>query len=382
MSYYGSDRYLENSDFMLRLRDMKRGNLDFGWLSDARERVDIQASKPRRGLTVADCEVGPYAIEATPEIVRDNRAMAPRGALIPGVGEVVRQQPDLGPSLNRKSDVWAYRVQSYWEEAVSRQWNASTDIPWQDLAKYEIPEEQELAFCQLCTALTEVEMVATDLPARWAPDMNSYFQEVKAFIATQCIDEARHAEVFRKRALANGVGLMQADARAEEALKGVLEADSYNEGSVFLHVLGEGFILTLFRSSEFISPTPVEQRMFQLVMQDEARHVSYGLQHLKYLMDNCPEIRPQINGFLDEAERHLTGLFNPDQLESMIVLGGKGTSPECIRRGIEVVGAFQGKQIEEYFHRAERAGLPERRQRSPLLELQERMIAGIMGAAA
>ena len=62
------------------------------------------------------------------------------------------------------------------------------------------------------------------------------------------------------------------------------------------------------------------------------------------------------------------------------MLGGKGTSPDCIRRGIEVVGAFQGKQIEEYFHRAERAGLPERRDRSPLLELQQRMIAGVASA--
>jgi hypothetical protein len=121
--------------------------------------------------------------------------------------------------------------------------------------------------------------------------------------------------------------------------------------------------------------------MFQLVMQDEARHVSYGLQHLKYLMDNCPEVRPLINTFLDEAERHLTGLFNPDQLESMIVLGGKGTSPACIKRGVEVVGAFQGLQIQEYFHRAERAGLPERKERSPLLELQQRMIAGLMAAS-
>ena len=179
--------------------------------------------------------------------------------------------------------------------------------------------------------------------------------------------------MFRKRALANGVGLLRASVRGEHALKGLLEADSYSEGSVFLHVLGEGFILTLFRSSELISPSPVEQRMFQLVMQDEARHVSYGLQHLRYLMDKSPECRPQINNFLDEAEKHLSGLFNPDQLEAMIVLGGKGTSPKCIEKGIEVVGAFQGKQIKEYFQRCDRAGLPERRDRSPLLELQERM---------
>ena len=373
MSYYGTTDYSYNSDFNLRVRDMRKGNLDFGWLDDAREKIEVRPSDPRRGLEVSDCEVGPYAIENAPEVVRENRGLAPRGAILAEGAD----QPDLGPSLNRKSDVWAYRVQRYWEEALSRQWNVSTDVPWRDLEKYSIPNEVEFAFCQLCTLLSEVEMIATDLPAKWSHHMNSHFQEVKNFIATQAIDEARHAEVFRKRALANGVGLLRASARGEHALKGILEADSYSEGSVFLHVLGEGFILTLFRSSEFISPTPVEQRMFQLVMQDEARHVSYGLQHLKYLMDNCPEMRAQVNSFLDEAEKHLSGLFNPDQLEAMIVLGGKGTTPACIARGSGVAGALQGKPILEYFHRAERAGLPERRERSPLLELQQRMLAAI-----
>ena len=376
MSYYGTSDYSYNSDFALRVRDMKKGNLDLGWLDAAREKFEVRPRDPRRGLEVSDCEVGPYAIEAVPDIVRDNRGLAPRGAILPA-----GYQPDLGPDLNKRTDVWAYRVQRYWEEAVSRQWNVSTDIPWREIEKYEIPLDQEIAFCQLCTLLSEVEMIATDLPAKWSYHMNSYFQEVKGFIATQCMDEARHAEAFRKRALAGGVGLLQAGVRSEHALKGLLEADSYSEGSVFLHVLGEGFILTLFRSSEFISPTPVEQRMFQLVMQDEARHVSYGLQHLKYLMDNAPEHRAQINMFLDEAEQLLTGLFNSDQLEAMIVLGGKGTKPECIRRGIQVVGAFQGKQILEYFQRCDRAGLPERRERSPLLELQQMMLAAIQAAA-
>ncbi len=375
MSYYGTTDYSENSDFMLRVRDLKKGDLDFSWLNDVRDKVEVRPRDPRRGLEVSDCEVGPYAIENTPDIIRDNRGLAPRGAILPS-----DYQPDLGPSLNKKTDVWAYKVQRYWEEAMSRQWNVTTDIPWQDLDKYEIPLEQEIAFCQLCTLLCEVEMIATDLPAKWSFHMNSYFQEVKGFIATQCMDEARHSEVFRKRALANGMGLLRASVRGEHALKGILEADSYSEGSVFMHVLGEGFILTLFRFSEFVSPSPVEQRIFQLVMQDEARHVSYGLQHLKYLMDNVPECRPQINAFLDEAEKHLAGLFNPDQLEAMVVLAGKGTTPDAIRRGIEIVGAFQGKQIQEYFHRCTRAGLPERHKRSPLLELQQRMLLAVQAA--
>jgi hypothetical protein len=377
MSYYGPAQFLDNSDFMLRLRDMRKGKLDFGWLDDARERVEVRPRNPKRGLTAEDCEVGAYALDALPEVIRTNRGLAPRGATVPGG----LQQPDLGPQLNRKTDVWAYKVQSYWEEAVSRQWNVATDIPWGEMERYEIPADQEIAFSQLCTLLTEVEMVATDLPARWAPDMNSYFQEVKAFIASQCMDEARHAEAFRKRALAGGVGLLRASPRSEEALKGILEADSYSEGSVFMHVLAEGFVLTLFRFSEFISPTPVEKRMFQLVMQDEARHVSYGLQHLKYLIDHVPDVRPQVNAFLDEAELHLAGLFNPDQLESMIVLAGKGTGRESVQQGLGCVGAFQVRQIEEYLHRCERAGLHERRERSPLVKLQA-MMSGIRPAAA
>ena len=252
MSYYGTSDFSHNSDFNLRVRDIKKGNLDFGWLDDAREKVKVRRRDPRRGLTIEDCEVGPYSIENTPE-----RSSARTAAWRPGVPFSRRAREPARPRAvaQQADDVWGYRVQRYWEEAMSRQWNVTTDIPWQDMEKHEIPDEVEIAFCQLCTLLSEVEMIATDLPAKWSHHMNSYFQEVKGFIATQAIDEARHAEAFRKRALA-GAGLFRASVRGEHALKGILEADSYSEGSVFLHVLGEGFILTLFRSSEFISPTP------------------------------------------------------------------------------------------------------------------------------
>ena len=61
MSYYGSTDYSYNSDFNLRVRDMKKGNLDFGWLDDAREKIEVRPKDPRRGLEISDCEVGPSA---------------------------------------------------------------------------------------------------------------------------------------------------------------------------------------------------------------------------------------------------------------------------------------------------------------------------------
>jgi len=367
MSYYGSTDYLASPDFVLRMKDIRKGNLDLGWMKAGTEQVKVNAESSRRGLTFLDCNCGSYGYDALPETPRGPRGAAPRGARYE-----VDAQADLSPELNRKSDVWAYKVASFYEEAMSRQWDATTYIPWADLAKYERPQEVEIAFAQLCTFFTEVEMIATDLPAKWMWRMNNQFHEVKHFIASQAIDEARHAEVFRKRVLAGGVGMMQALPQAEHSLKAILDGDSYSEASAFMHLLAEGNVLTMFRFSEYISPTPVDKRIFQLVMQDEARHVSYGMQHLKWIIDHTPERKEQLHLALDEGETFSISQFDSALFEAMIVLAGKGTKPDQIRRGVEIVGTLQVKQIEEYFGRLRRAGFEERIERSkfrPLLAM-------------
>ncbi len=53
----------------------------------------------------------------------------------------------------------------------------------------------------------------------------------------------------------------------------------------------------------------------------------------------------------------------------MIVLAGKGTSPEQIKKGVEIVGTLQIKQVEEYFGRLQRAGFGERIERSKFRDL-------------
>jgi hypothetical protein len=368
MSYYGSTDWTANDDLILRMKDIKKGNLELDWLRTGGERVKANAENPRRGFTYLDCNVGAYGEDALPEIPRGPRGAAPRGAPYDVAG-----QADLSPELNRKSDVWAYKVSSFYEEAMSRQWNATTDIPWANLEKEDRPQELEIAFAQLCTFFTEVELIATDLPAKWAWRMNNQFHEVKHFIATQAIDEARHAEVFRKRALAGGVGLLEALPQAEHSLKAILDGDTYSEASAFMHLLAEGNVLTMFRFSEFISPTATDKRIFQLVMQDEARHVSYGLQHLKWIIDHAPERKEQIHAALDEAEAFSLAQFDSALFEAMIVLAGKGTKPENIQRGIEIVGGLQVKQVNEYYHRLRRAGFEERIPRSKFNEMLAQM---------
>lgn len=368
MSYYGSTDWRLDDDLVQRMKDIRKGNLDLGWIEAGTQQVEVNAQSKRRGLTYLDVNTGSYGDESLAELPRGPRGAAPRGAAYD-----LSTQADLGPELNRKSDVWAYKVASFYEEAVSRQWNATTDVPWADLDKYERPEEVEIAFAQLCTFFTEVEMIATDLPAKWMWRMNNQFHEVKNFIASQAIDEARHAEVFRKRALAGGVGLMEALPQAEHSLKAILDSDTYSEASAFMHLLAEGNVLTMFRFSEFISPTPVDKRMFQLVMQDEARHVSYGMQHLRWIIDHCPERREQLHLALDEAENFTLNQFDSSLFEAMIVLAGKGTRPDQIKKGIEIVGKLQIMQVEEYFSRLRRAGFEDRIERSKFREMLAQM---------
>ena len=131
-------------------------------------------------------------------------------------------------------------------------------------------------------------------------------------------------------------------------------------------------MLTLFRFSEYISPTDADKKMFRLVMQDEARHVGYGMQHLRWVLDHFPEKREIIHRHLDEAENFVFGGgYATEVVEPFIILFGKGLKRENLQEGIRITQQFQMKQIDEYFERLDKCGMPERRERSKLHKVAE-----------
>ncbi|MBC8293850.1 MAG: ferritin-like domain-containing protein [Proteobacteria bacterium] len=378
MSYLATSHFLDDNEFVDKyLYSMRTGELDLSWMDASTKDVHCTSANERRGLTFRDLDVDGYGFSDLPEVVRENRCYAPRGAEIPdGV-------PDMQASVNRSSDVWAYNVEGYVEEAMSRQWDATTDIPWAELQEAELPEEIGKAYAQLLTFLTEVEMIATDVPAKWMGQVNADFIEVKNFIALQAMDEARHAEIFRKRALSTGYGLMRASVQNEHNLKFLRDAETFSEASVTLHLQAEGNVLTMFRFSEYISPTDADKRMFRLVMQDEARHVGYGMQHLKWLMKHNPECRETLHAHLEEAENFLFGsIFANEVFEPFVILSGKGLKKENIDKGLVITGMFQMRQTEEYFERLDKCGLTDRRERSRLHEVYEMTKQGLAAQGA
>ena len=265
-----------------RLSMMREGKFDLGWMHANPDGWGTRATPSVDGLTLTDINVGPYG--AIPEHGGAHGSMAPRGADVPP------ETPSLGSyDIDDKAIVWA--------DNAARALRGGGRAPVELGARHPVgeleplPDDIERAVCQLCTQLTEVEFIAGDLPAKWLWRINHDFHEVKLFLASQIFDEARHMDVFRKRALANGGGLMQASPGSEELLRVIIEAPSYTVASALMHVLAEGFVLTLFRHGEFLAPTEVEKKIFRLCMQDEARHVGYGTLHLKYFLKRAPGAR-------------------------------------------------------------------------------------------
>ena len=275
----------------------------------------------KTGLTLRDIAIGSYG--EIPEHA-PRRSMAPRGS------DVEADVPDLGYTINDKAEVWADNVLDLYEEAVSRQWSATRDIPWAELAP--LDPDVEHAMCQLATVLSEVEMVAADFPAKWLWRINHDFVEAKMFLCTQMMDEARHTEVFRKRALANGGGLGRATAVVERFLQLIIDARSYDEGSRPDAPAGRRLRPSLFRAGAALAPSPVEKRIFRMCMQDEARHVAYGTMHLRYRLAADPSMAEDFHAYLDQGEEIISMIFaTPEIVEPTAILAAGGVEAACAR---------------------------------------------------
>ncbi|MDA8045396.1 MAG: ferritin-like domain-containing protein [Actinomycetota bacterium] len=351
-------------DYLARAR---AGEFDWGWLRDTTSEWGVRARPGKVGLTLRDITIGSYG--TVPDLP-PRRTMAPRGS------DIDADVPDMGYTINSKAEVWSENLLDLYEEAVSRQWSATRDIPWTELP--ELDPDIEHAMCQLCTVLSEVEMIASDFPAKWLWRINHDFVEAKMFLCTQVMDEARHTEVFRKRALANGGGMGKAKSVVERFLKLILDAQSYDEGSALMHLLGEGIVLSLFRAGELIAPSPVEKKIFRLCMQDEARHVAYGTMHLRYRLERDPSMAEDFHAYLDQGEEIISMLFTTPEVVEPTTLLVAGSVAKAEEIGLAGADMLRSRVIEEYLQRCDHAGLPRRGR----LNMPQELLVGVAGAGS
>jgi TusA-related sulfurtransferase len=286
---------------------------------------------PLRGDTVdmRDWQVGRSAI-----IVDE----APRGgSLAPRGAPVEEGAPEIEFSIRKRTEIWANAISELYEQATSSQWVGARDIPWRELTS--LDEEVERSVCQIMTFLAENEYAALYVPARFIGQIHPHFTEAALFLSTVMVDEARHIEVFTKRALANGGGLGVASAATQLSLASLLEPKDFSTASFLLSVLGEGTFLDLLAFLEYYAPEQATREICRRARQDEARHVRFGIAHAKYTLEADISAARRFGKAVEARAEFLKSVSGVGALieESLIIYGGGGMSPASLRAGTKRV---------------------------------------------
>jgi len=249
--------------------------------------------------------------------------------------------PEFPFPLASKEILWTDDAGRLYAQAVAAQWDPNTAIDWD--AAFELPAEVEDAVVQIMTYLIENENAALLVPARFLGQMHPHFREVLQVLAVQIADEARHVEVFTRRALLRGRRLGLSTAGGQASLKTLLEEPDFALASFLLSVLGEGSFLNLLSFLQAHGPDPVTRQIARLAAQDEARHVAFGMAHLQSHLASDPGLRGRLAAAVERRHAALaqTAGLNDEVFDALIVLAAGAWRPAAIAEGFERVQALK-----------------------------------------
>jgi hypothetical protein len=238
-------------------------------------------------------------------------------------------------TLNAREHVAPPEVGKLYDQAVNAQWNASTDIPWAKVKPLADPLTNALV--QIMTFLAENELSALYVPSRFMARIHPAFAEVTMFLASQLADEARHIDVFLKRARLCGQGLGISSVATSRSLLSLLQTDDFTEATFLLSVLGEGTFLDLLSFIERYAPDEPTAELTRLAKNDESRHVHFGLAHVRYGLANDPTLYTRLEAAVRRRSATLndiTGVPAPVQ-DSLTMLAAGSAEPDAVARGHE-----------------------------------------------
>lgn len=319
---------------------------------------DARRSSPRALLKPPSLEPdGSLPLSALP-LAPLPEEVEPAGIIFRGAIHV-EAGPRMPYTVTHRDLVWADNVHELVERAKRRQWNATTDIPWH--AARTVPPDVEEALADVLTWMVQQEYAAWYVPARFLPRIHPAFSEVGFFLSTQVMDEARHVEAFVKRVYVNGVGLRTVSASTESSIKGLLSQDDFGKASFLLHVLGEGTFMELFHLLLEIAPDEATHEIVARSLEDEARHVAYGVGRLRRQLLAAPDSDAVGQAFVDALEARLSFTYEVSGLprnvqEALAVVAGGGRGSASFDRGRRRVQQFVDDLTHARLQRLRQAG--------------------------
>lgn len=237
-----------------------------------------------------------------------------------------------------------------YERAKGRQWNASTDLPWETVVALDRPIVDESRLSLFGTSFYErmtpaVRKRYNVLESAWIvsqfmhgeqasliacgqlmaalPDMDAKF-----YAASQGYDEARHTEVYR-RYLDEKLLLSYAiDPNLRFICETALGAGEWAMKLVAIQMIVESLAMGAFKTLLDSANEPLLVQILTYVMQDEARHVAFGRLALQKAIRECPPAdRDRYEDFVATCSQVMYYGFFPE--------------PVFAELGVEDVGALR-----------------------------------------
>jgi len=286
---------------------------------------------------------------AVPAHADPTRGLVPLGAAPEPAGSA----HDWG--LSNRDPIWTDKLAGLADRAAHLQWSAATDIPWE--AVDGLKPDVERAVAQVMTYIAQNEYAAYYVPARYLAQVNPEYVEVMMWLASHVHDEARHVEVFTKRALAGGQR-SYALAATELSLQTLLDQHDFSEAALLLNVLGEGTFLDLLAFIAAHAPDAATATAARLAHRDERRHVHFGIAHVRYRLGHDPDERNRLVAAVEARAAKLVSLdgLSPIVGESLVRMSARSLQPSDLGEAGRAVRDLMGRMHRNRIRRLRAAG--------------------------
>lgn len=277
-----------------------------------------------------------------------------------------------------------------YEQAKRDQWNAATDIDWTrplegdgGLLADDLVDVYGTKFWDRLSADERVELnrrvtqwrLSTLVHGEHGAMLvcsqmveNVHGQDAKLFQATQVVDEARHNEVLQRYlALRLDGQTYPLAGNVKEIFDTLLGTSSWHLKTIGLQLVAETFAVSLFRMLAETSKDEVLREVCRRILQDEARHMGFGMLSLPAVVEEATEAeRHEMEDFAVWAlVRTLTGIFPLPAYEEMGF--DKGEIDEIKRLRRERAAGGDATAFRKFFRRDLHTALVRNLQRIGLL---------------
>ena len=199
----------------------------------------------------------------------------------------IKKLYELGKELN-----WNVEVDIDWSRPFEPM-TEPTPIFWDDYAPYQkFSDDKKIEFLNHRIAWSQSQflhgeqgalLVASQLTS-CAPTYNA-----KLYAASQTFDEARHVEAFNKYIQTRTKLMYPIGNALKSILDKILTDPRWDLKFIGMQIIIEGLALATFQTSRELTKDPVLRDMLGLIIRDEARHVTFGINYLEEFVETLSE---------------------------------------------------------------------------------------------